>query len=145
MNVGDRWIYFLTDYGTSKEYFNSINHEVGIKISENNRIYAGFGDTANGRYPVPDYEIFRTMKEIFPLANERKTSKFSDELDYRINRIAEKIETSALGVLDRSEFDFGLYAEILDHFKIEAQDWVNPGRDFDVKLVELAELENAES
>ena len=53
-------------------------------------------------------------------------------------KITDKIETSALGVYKREDFNFGLYAEILDYFKIEAQDWTNPGRDFDAKLIELA-------
>jgi hypothetical protein len=48
------------------------------------------------------------------------------------------IETAALGVYNRNNFDFALYAEILDHFQIEAQDWVNPGRRFDARLIEMS-------
>ena len=138
MNKGDRWIYFLSKFDNAIEYFDGLGYETGLEISKNEQLYIGWEQTPHGRYPIPDNKILQTMREIIPIVSER-------EKRGEVNRIAEKIETSALGILNRSEFDFGLYAEILDHFKIEAQDWVNPGRHFDAKLVELAESENAES
>ncbi|MCL2071140.1 MAG: hypothetical protein FWH07_02780, partial [Oscillospiraceae bacterium] len=79
-----------------------------------------------------------------PEAVYRLTIEEVDEWDkMRYNasfEIPRKIETSALGVLDRSEFRFLIYADILDHFQIKSDDeWVNPGRAFDARLVELAE------
>jgi len=50
-----------------------------------------------------------------------------------------RIETSLLGVFNRDDFNFGLYAEILRFFQIEAQDRVNPGRGYDAWLIEMRE------
>ena len=52
---------------------------------------------------------------------------------------SERIETAELGVLERDSFNFELYVEVLEHFDIQAQDWTNPGRDFDAKLISLVQ------
>jgi hypothetical protein len=75
----------------------------------------------HGRYPVPNKDIMQNV--------QAKTT--------------DKIDTSLLGILDRDEFDFKLYAEILEHFKLEAYDWENPGRSSDARLVEIVETEKA--
>jgi hypothetical protein len=60
------------------------------------------------------------------------------EFSARLNKITDVIDSSALGVLHRDEFNFAIYSEVLEYFQIEAQDWVNPGRSYDARLIELA-------
>ncbi|MCL2071141.1 MAG: hypothetical protein FWH07_02785 [Oscillospiraceae bacterium] len=94
--------------------------------------------------------------EYFYMGNQRGMSEGSSEIIYQLTNeevsewdrmryeayfeIPSKIETSALGVLERIDFKFWIYADILDYFQIKSDDdWVNPGRAFDARLVELAE------
>ena len=124
MNKGDRWIYFLNSYDNDEdikdfkqyliEYFNISDES---ELDEYANAYINSGMYEEGRYPVPDKGIADAVKQ----------------------KSFDKIDSSALGLLNRGDFDFALYAQLLDHFKIEAQDWVNPGRDYDAKLVEIVE------
>jgi hypothetical protein len=109
MNKGDRWIYFLAEFDNAIKYFEGINHELGMEIAKNGRIYNA-GIIAESRFPVPNEELSRSAKTA---------------------------DTSLLGVFDRNSFNFSLYSEVLDHFQIEARDWVNPGRSCDAALIEL--------
>jgi len=82
-----------------------------------------------GRYPVPNEEIKQAIEE---LANAIAVDEIvtADKIH--------GVETSSLGVLKRSSFDFNLYSEVLEHFQIEARDWVNPGQSIDERLIEMA-------
>jgi hypothetical protein len=79
---------------------------------------AGFSD---GRYPLPTPAITESLS----------------------SRAFAQIETADLGVLNRSDFNFDLYAEILDHFDIAPRDWVNPGRASDAKLIEIVQRQTS--
>jgi hypothetical protein len=120
MNKGDRWIFLIGLWGNLDEYFEALEHELGIEMVKNGPIYGNFGVY---RYPVPTPEIAQSM--------ERSSSGSLRRTD--------EIEISALGVFTRNEFDFEIYAQVIEHFQIEPQDWVNPGRAFDARLIEIAE------
>jgi hypothetical protein len=120
MRKGDRWIFFIGLFENAVEYFEVLEHEVGLEIAKNGPIYGGNGVY---RYPLPTLEIAQSM-ERSSLGSLRQT---------------DEIETSALGVFTRNEFDFEIYAQVLEHFQIEPQDWVNPGRAFDARLIEIVE------
>jgi hypothetical protein len=79
---------------------------------------AGFSD---GRYPLPTPAITESLS----------------------SRAFAQIETADLGVLNRSDFNFDLYAEIIDHFDIAPRDWVNPGRASDAKLIEIVQRQTS--
>jgi hypothetical protein len=68
-----------------------------------------------GRHPVPNADIMRVVEN-----SSKKTNE---------------IKTYELGVFNRDSFDFVLYNEIINHFNLKAQDWVNPGRSIDAKLI----------
>ena len=128
MNKGDRWIYFLR----YKEYANA---------------YGSIG-LSDGRYPVPNTEIIKVMDEF-----SKETSKYYEDnskesfnlLNESRCKALKEIDVASLGVLNKNDFNFIVYAQLLDHFKIQPQDRVNPGRDFDAKLVEIVEKQFQES
>jgi hypothetical protein len=74
-------------------------------------------------------------------SNPRARTKFErhdrNGLSFPGLEITDKIDSSVLGVTNRREFSFSLYAEVLDHFNIKARDWVNPGRVYDAWLIEM--------
>jgi hypothetical protein len=119
MNEGDQWIYFLSVFSNANEYFDGIEHELGVEIARTERIY----NTAlfDGRYPLPTPAIAESLS----------------------SRAFAQIETADLGVLNRSDFNFDLYAEIIDHFDIAPRDWVNPGRASDAKLIEIVQRQTS--
>ncbi|MCL2071528.1 MAG: hypothetical protein FWH07_04745 [Oscillospiraceae bacterium] len=49
----------------------------------------------------------------------------------------ESIDTLTLGRFEREDFNFWLYVQILNYLQVEAEDWVNPGRESDAKLAEM--------
>jgi hypothetical protein len=130
MNQGDRWIFFLGHFQNAHEWFDAVGHELGIEIAQNESIYSIFtgSNFGEGKYPLPDAQLAKAAQEFISSISDSSTRA----------TVFEEIETSALGVYSRRDFNFALYADILDHFEIETRDWVNPGRDFDARLVELA-------
>jgi len=126
MHKGDRWIHFLW---------------------YSDGVYENVGDSA-GRFPLPDKEIMQVMEEVNRKREEAQIPKTDSHTRTKFERmnknglifpgieITNKIDSSVLGVYGRSEFSFSLYAEVLDRFNIEAQDWVNPGRGYDTWLIE---------
>jgi hypothetical protein len=130
MHKGDRWIYFLV-FDT---HFN---------------VYVPVG-WSDGRYPIPNREIMQVMDEFPRGATDflNKSGKENWTENWKILNDAQKkavdeIDIASLGVLrwwdwERGDgFNFPVYAEVLDYFDIEAQDWVNPGRSYDFKLLGL--------
>jgi hypothetical protein len=128
MNRGDRWIYFLrtADAEAVNEYFKAINHELGLEIASTERIYST--RRGSGRYPLPNDALMRAAGSISWTSGEQADS------GYRSAVAPDNIDTLMLGVYIRDTFDFGLYAEILEHFGLEARDWVNPGQQSDARL-----------
>ena len=131
MNKGDRWIYFLKHEDTAGQFS-------GMYYS-------------NYRFPVPNPEMIDVKSELIPLnkkmgefmgreLNEEEMAEL-EPLLVKWDNITGRVDTSSLGMFNRNGFNFGLYAEIIEHFQIEAQDWVNPGRAFDARLVELVEAQ----
>jgi hypothetical protein len=129
MHKGDRWIYFL--------YYRE----------ELNAYFPMWGN--NGRFPVPDQEIINVMEK-FPQevsrlrefnAEDNLSREEADRLLEMRNNATEKaleeLDISALGVFSGDEFNFTVYAELIDHFNIKAQEWVNPGRRYDTMLIDL--------
>jgi hypothetical protein len=155
MNKGDRWIYFLDYYDDPEGYFKNINHEYGIRAmanDEKSRVFYSKG-YYDGRWPIPDNELMQIMDEFneLPVEVNRHYHNISQEnrengnAFYRFSRDAHsRIDNSALGVLNKYDFNFALYSEILEHFDIQAQDWVNPGRSRDAKLMGLISGNNME-
>ncbi|MCL1831603.1 MAG: hypothetical protein FWG45_01675 [Oscillospiraceae bacterium] len=118
MNRDDRWIFFLTHFEGAVEYYEAINHKLGVSIAESEPIYGARMDA--GKYPIPNSDILKTM-------NKRSSSRITPV----------EIETATLGVFYRDDFNFGLYTDIINHFQIDSQNWVNPGKSFDAKLIEM--------
>jgi hypothetical protein len=114
MHKGDRWIVFANQFDTEEtlEVFELWGHELGISVAKSEQIYGAY------RYPLPDAALSQAAR----------------------TRIFDGIDTAALGVYNRGAFDFRLYAEILEHFEIGVRDWTNPGRDFDVRMIEMIEM-----
>ncbi|MCL2035985.1 MAG: hypothetical protein FWG83_01180 [Oscillospiraceae bacterium] len=132
--VTDEYIYqlktfsdWMKDKKTDMTYLEAIEKGVIGRTDENGGYYQDgstvFGFDSNDVFYLSKVDLEEEQK-IWTEFNERK--------------IADGIDTSFLGVYNREKFNFALYSVILDHFKIEAQDWTNPGRDFDAKLIELA-------
>ena len=111
MHKGDRWLYIL-DY------------------CENSQAYRAIGN--NARFPVPTREI---MREVDSFLSTR-----SSETDiHTARKVPDSISTSTLGVFDRDDFNFELYADIIKHFDIKPSERLNPGRVFDARLAEIVE------
>jgi hypothetical protein len=115
MHVGDRWICFLS--------------------------YQEHVDAYSADWqPIPDRHLQRVMKN-FP----KEASRIHEEHSERNAEIWAKahietldnVDISAFGVMDTDYIDFALYKEILEHFKIEPEEWINPGRGYDARLIEL--------
>ena len=122
MHKGDRWIYFLK-YDNYADAYES----------------AGLVD---GRYPIPNKDIMRTMEE-FPKEARELNENYSERnrkiwVESR-DKAIEDIDIYSLGVFNKYDFNFVIYDQILEHFQIESQDWVNPGRAYDARLLELIE------
>ncbi|MDR0222590.1 MAG: hypothetical protein LBI38_03515 [Oscillospiraceae bacterium] len=122
MNKGDSWIYFLK---------RSDNADFGA--------YYSAGDS-DGRYPVPNHELKKAAKEVLTKTRELhdKGSGCGEGCLKAREEAVLKIDASMLGVLNRDDFNFELYAEILEYFEIGARDGANPGQGFDAGLIELA-------
>ncbi|MCL2071527.1 MAG: hypothetical protein FWH07_04740 [Oscillospiraceae bacterium] len=57
--------------------------------------------------------------------------------DWKVRGGFDNIDTLTLGRLEREDFNFWVYVQILNYFQIEAENWVNPGRESDAKLAEM--------
>jgi hypothetical protein len=62
-----------------------------------------------------------------------------DNILLKEREILRNADASAFGLLDRYAFNYSVYAEVIEHFGIKMQDWVNPGREFDAMLIEFRE------
>ncbi|MCL1881970.1 MAG: hypothetical protein FWF76_07330 [Oscillospiraceae bacterium] len=133
MHKGDRWLFFLTRFEGATEYFESINHQLGMSIATTEAIYSPRLDA--GRFPVPDVNMLQIANtHLIEIENNKRVSIRTR------TRPPTELETANLGVFNRNAFNFQLYAEVLEHFKIEPDDdWVNPGLRLDERLISLYE------
>jgi len=120
IHKGDRWIYFL--------------------IQNANGDYYSAGDS-DGRYPIPNETIEKAMdmfpQETLSIFKNSYNEKIGMEYDNACERVLGTMDVSALGVINHYHFNFALYAEVLDDYGIETQDWVNPGRGLDARIIEI--------
>ncbi|MCL2717372.1 MAG: hypothetical protein FWE14_01120 [Lachnospiraceae bacterium] len=129
MHKGDRWIYFLSSMG-------------------NNRFFIT-GDS-DGRYPLPNDDIKKVMDifskeslDIYKINSEDvQSEKVRSEYDNAWHQALKKIDASVLGVYNRYDFNFALYAEIIDFFNIETRDWVNPYQRLDAKIISIYDTQD---
>jgi len=116
MHKGDRWIYCL--HGTGSD------------------VYYSAGDT-DGRYPLPNKEIMELMslftKDVID-ASKNDNWDLYDEARRKVYG-HEKFNLATFGVYERNNINFLVYAELLKHFKIKQQNWVNPNMDVDMKII----------
>ena len=156
MNKGDRWIYFLGYHDGDDNPFKGTY--AGMRYPVPNEEIMQFMEEAvsimNERYEwlkslepelvswnrtsyyngILSSMVADTARRTFG-ENEKKYYEF----DEKINIATDKIKTPLLGVLERCNFSFLLYAEILEYFQIESGDWINPGRHFDAGLISIVE------
>ncbi|MDR0326072.1 MAG: hypothetical protein LBI19_08285 [Oscillospiraceae bacterium] len=154
MHKGDRWIYFLKFSAHTGAYY-PVGEADGRYPVPNDELMRLAKEAIAGMNAREEWFKSREIMKSETVGAEewwyvpdrsgkyyRVTQSEAEEFDSFLtvtNNILENIESSAFGVLDRHRFKYLLYAEILDHFNIEAQDWVNPGRDFDAKLIGVHE------
>ncbi|MCL2754386.1 MAG: hypothetical protein FWD35_01550 [Oscillospiraceae bacterium] len=122
MQEGDRWLFFVSRWDDAYDYFSVLNHELGMGAATDNTLYT----THLFRFPLPNAQLHSAAVQADNTRNSTGDEVFFD------------VDTATLGVYNRNDFNFDLYAEILDHFQIKPRDWVNPGRAFDERLIELA-------
>jgi hypothetical protein len=107
MRKGDRWIYFLSNLSETAESIEFLGQFNDVEPTDYLDTYFVTG-YRNARFPVPSTE--RPMRSSEP---------------------------ATFGMFNREDFPSGLHNEILNHFQIEAQDWLNPGQELDVRLIDI--------
>ncbi|MCL2638402.1 MAG: hypothetical protein FWD48_08545 [Oscillospiraceae bacterium] len=152
MHKGDGWIYFLNRNGDVYDVVSEADGRYPIPdkeltqfINEVSSIMNAIEEWAHSKEQV---ESIASDKEEWRYYRDRQGSLYrfteeeAEELDdfsIAIHDLLEKIDASALGVINRYDFNYIIYSEIIEYFKIETRDWVNPGREFDAKIIEIFE------
>jgi len=136
----EKWLSDKETLGLNAEKYNEMRGNGDI-------IFSGSGEeftiTVKG-YPE-EFASFTFDKNLnFRVLKTREDVNKDDEFIERMGAALDKIETADLGLFNRDDFNFILYAEILEYFNIEETDYVNPGREFDAKLISLVEKQTAE-
>ena len=132
MNAGDRWIFALGKFESNNafEYFESLNHRLGMQIAEKGDLYVPmrYNSDEIARFPLPDVEMMQAIEQVAQISRDIAG----------IKEVPATIDASFLGVYNRDAFNFGVYAQLLDHFQIGVTNWANPGRSLDARLIEMA-------
>jgi hypothetical protein len=154
MHKGDRWIYFLNRNGDNyniiaeadsrfplpdEEIVQFIDEIMSIMVEADELIRSK--EQVDSISPILDEWWYCVDKDgnLYRLTKEeiKEVDKFEDQA-FELRRT---VDSSAFGVINRFDFNYRLYAEIIEHFQIEVQDRVNPGREFDAKLIEMYEIQ----
>jgi hypothetical protein len=160
MNKGDKWIYFLGydetvdaywtrgdsagRYPVPNEEIMEIAEEIMANLSDEKKWLESLGESSHR--PIDKIGDVRDDEVVVPcgVGNLYAVSTQRSSELYEFSRIRQEIankldDHSFRGVLTlgNNKSNLDIYAQILDHFQIEARNWVNPGRSFDAALIEL--------
>jgi hypothetical protein len=154
MHKGDRWIYFL-EYDENTQAYKSSGDSCGrfpvpteqiLQVVEELRLgLDAIEKWLSNKTPIKENEEYTDggwyvsdRSGNYYRVSQEEAIKFDSFLT-KAGEAAVGIDRSVYGRLAPDSFNYVIYSEILDYFNIEAQDWVNPGKDFDERLIELVE------
>jgi hypothetical protein len=153
MHKGDRWIYFIngargvySDVGGPDSRFPIPNDEIMRLMGELLELRDIRDEIIRRAELVEDNIRDYDDGLLYRRDSVGNLYRFDMNLEEEIISILDKewellrnADTSAFGLLDCRTFNYSVYAEIIEYFGLKAQNWRNPGRDFDAKLIALRE------
>jgi hypothetical protein len=158
MHKGDRWIYFLNRNGDTyslvsgadsrypipNEELVQITDEVSSLLSARDEWIRSKEQVESRNFDEEEWLYMRDRAgNLYRFAEEEleKWFELAGIIGVDTYEILSSIDSSVLGVINRYDFNFYIYTEIIEHFGLEAEDWKNPGRDFDARVIEMYEIE----
>ncbi|MDR2590228.1 MAG: hypothetical protein LBC71_04480 [Oscillospiraceae bacterium] len=152
MHKGDKWIYFL-NYHDGMYYpiseavsrYPLPNDELLRFANEVTEIMKSLNDWIRSNERVDEWEF----SEEWRYARDRETGylyRYHETQDEEIDRFFtllrnnfSSIDASLLGAINKYDFNYIIYSEIIDYFQIKPYNWINPGREFDASVIEIFE------